>query len=212
MTTRSLIDQLAVDVATLPAPVSHTLTRWSLGAGGLAVVAFAATLGMRDGWTTAVQHPLVAAKTLIPLALALGALAWAHRSALPAAPSGTGRTVAFAAGLVALALVIAAFLSPPAIGLSMAFMGKSLEACLTSIVALSVPVLGGTLMALRRGAPTHPTWSGALAGLAAGGLAAALYSLHCTEDSPLFYVPWYGVGIAMASVAGALIGRFALRW
>lgn len=207
MTTRSLIDQLAVDAATIPVPLSHTLARWSLGALALAVAAFAITLDVRDGWTTAVQHPLVAAKTLIPLALA-----WAHRSALPAAPSGAGRPVVFAAGLVALALVIAAFLSPPAVGLSMAFMGKSLDACLISIVALSVPVLGGTLIALRRGAPTHPTWSGALAGLAAGGLAAALYSLHCTEDSPLFYVPWYGVGIAMASVAGALIGRFALRW
>ena len=53
---------------------------------------------------------------------------------------------------------------------------------------------------------------GALAGVAAAGGATAIYSLFCTEDSPLFYVVWYGTGIGIVTALGALIGGRALRW
>lgn len=68
------------------------------------------------------------------------------------------------------------------------------------------------LLALRHGAPTSPALAGAVAGLAAGGLAATFYAAHCTDDSPLFVATWYPLAIAMLAAAGAVAGRLAVRW
>ncbi len=43
-------------------------------------------------------------------------------------------------------------------------------------------------------------------------MAAAVYSLHCPEDSPLFFLLWYGLGIVIAGAAGARLGSRVLRW
>jgi hypothetical protein len=48
--------------------------------------------------------------------------------------------------------------------------------------------------------------------LLAGGLAAALYALQCTDDSPLFIVTWYSLAIAAVTLIGTLAGRRLLRW
>ncbi len=39
-----------------------------------------------------------------------------------------------------------------------------------------------------------------------------VYSIHCTEDSPLFYAVWYMLAILGASALGALLGSRLLRW
>ena len=52
----------------------------------------------------------------------------------------------------------------------------------------------------------------ALAGLAAGAGAAAGYSLFCTRDNPVFYVPGYGLAIGLVALLGAWAGRRILRW
>ena len=96
-------------------------------------------------------------------------------------------------------------------------MGSSNGQCLFFIGVMALPLLAGTLWALRRGASTRPGLSGALAGLLSGGAAAVVYSMHCTEDSPLFYAVWYvlailGVDLARRAprVAGAaLVARAA---
>jgi hypothetical protein len=68
------------------------------------------------------------------------------------------------------------------------------------------------MTALRSGATTAPGLAGWVAGVAGGGFAAMIYALHCTEDSPLFYVTWYGLAIIGVTVASVLIGRRILRW
>ena len=68
------------------------------------------------------------------------------------------------------------------------------------------------LIALRQGAPTRPTLTGVVAGLFAGGVAAAIYAAHCPDDSPLFVALWYSLGIAIVALVGGLAGRLALRW
>jgi len=45
----------------------------------------------------------------------------------------------------------------------------------------------------------------AAAGLVAGGLSAALYATHCTDDSPLFVATWYTIAIAAVTVLGAIL-------
>jgi hypothetical protein len=65
---------------------------------------------------------------------------------------------------------------------------------------------------LRHGAPSRPTLAGAVAGLAAGGLAATFYAAHCTDDSPLFVATWYTIAIAVLTLLGALGASRIARW
>ena len=57
-----------------------------------------------------------------------------------------------------------------------------------------------------------PALAGFVAGLGGAGMAAAVYALHCTEDSPLFYVTWYGLAIGGVAVVSAVAGARLLRW
>ena len=84
--------------------------------------------------------------------------------------------------------------------------------CFLSVFALSLPILAGALWALRRGAPRRPRLSGALAGLLAGGVTAALYLVHCPEDSLLFTIAWHVPAVALVAALGALLGHRWLRW
>ena len=68
------------------------------------------------------------------------------------------------------------------------------------------------MIAFHRFAPSRLMMTGAVAGLAAGGLAATIYCLHCPEASPLFVLTWYTLGMALAGLAGALAGERLLRW
>ncbi len=92
------------------------------------------------------------------------------------------------------------------------WMGSSWQACSVSILVLSLPVLGALLWALRQLAPTQPRLAGAVAGAMSGGVAASLYSLHCTETAFAFFAAWYGGGLLLASGLGALLGARLLRW
>jgi hypothetical protein len=68
------------------------------------------------------------------------------------------------------------------------------------------------LLALRHGAPSRPGIAGALAGLSAGALGAALYALTCRDDSPLFVLAWYSIAIAIVTIGSAIAGSRLLRW
>jgi hypothetical protein len=213
MTIDTLIARLAAEAGPVR-PHRVTAAMAVALAIGLSVAAllFALTFGPRNDLAAALVLPLVAAKTLLPLALGLMALALARTAVHPAArPGPAARAIWLVPGL-ALAMFLWALALPPDVGRQMAFTGKSLAYCLPAIVGLSLPVTAALLLALRRGAPVRPAWAGALAGLASGGLAATIYSLYCTEDTPLFYAVWYSVGIGIAAALGALAGSRALRW
>jgi hypothetical protein len=90
--------------------------------------------------------------------------------------------------------------------------GQNPLACFLLVFALSLPILAAVLIALRGGATTHPGQSGAMAGLVAGGIAAALYTLHCPEDSLLFMGVWHVLAVLGVSACGALAGNRFLRW
>ena len=51
-----------------------------------------------------------------------------------------------------------------------------------------------------------------MAGLLAGGTTAALYTLHCPEESLLFVVAWHVPAVALVAVIGALAAGRLLRW
>ena len=111
---------------------------------------------------------------------------------------------------VLLLAVAGELLTLPAAAWMPAMMGQSNGQCVGFISVMSLPLLAAALWALRRGASTRPALSGALAGLLSGGAAAAVYAVHCTEDSPLFYALWYVLAIlGAARRSGALLGAAA---
>jgi hypothetical protein len=65
---------------------------------------------------------------------------------------------------------------------------------------------------LRQDAPSQPSLAGAVAGLAASGIAATFYAANCDDDSPLFVMTWYPIAIAIVASVGYLAGRKLLRW
>ena len=114
--------------------------------------------------------------------------------------------------LVLAAAVVGELVALPEAAWMPALVGHTSRQCLGLITLMSLPLLAVALWALRRGASTRPTSSGALAGLLSGGAAAAIYAVHCTEDSPLFYAVWYVLAILAATALGAALGRRWLRW
>ena len=77
---------------------------------------------------------------------------------------------------------------------------------------MSLPLFAAVFWALRQLAPTRLALAGAGAGLLAGAAGATVYAFHCTENAAPFIAIWYTVGIAVAALIGAGIGRWALRW
>lgn len=176
----------------------------------LALGAFLLAFGLRPDLGAALQGMAVQAKTLLPLALFGLALWLALASARPGAALRLWPLALPA--LAAAALVIHRLAVRPPAPVLPEILGQTALACLASVTALSaLPLLAG-LWLLRRGAPTRPGLAGALVGLAAAGGVTAGYALHCTEDSPLFFVTWYGLAMLGVTALGASLGRRLLRW
>jgi hypothetical protein len=210
MKTDDLIAALAAD--TLPRmTVGQRLLRALPAAFALSLAGFLMVRGVRPDLGQALASAAVL-KTVVPLLLAALAGALALGLARPGA-----RPVASAGAVAALAAtLVAAFLAALADDASMglaASLGKpSLVTCLTTVPALAVPLLAAVIWALSAGAALHPGRTGAAAGLAAGALAAALYSLYCDQDAALFVLPAYGTAVLLVTLAGAFAGARLLRW
>jgi len=114
--------------------------------------------------------------------------------------------------VVALALMVWACVTTPEAARCMATVGKSFPFCLVMIPVLSFLPVAAILFALRRGATTMPVLTAFVAGLSGAGMATAVYALSCTEDSPLFYVTWYGLAILGVAALTAAAGSRLLRW
>lgn len=213
MTTPDQTDAFIDRLAALPTPAPLRPARViGLALAGLVagLTVLFATLGLRTDLLVALATPIIAAKTLLPLALGLLALSAMFVSTRPGQRIPLWPLVAPLA--LALGLVAARALVTAPDQLLTELRGHTLGACLLSITALSLLPLGLGLAALRPGASTRPRLTGALAGLAVGAFAVVGYSLHCPEDSPMFYVTWYGGGIALSTALGAVAGRRLLRW
>jgi hypothetical protein len=116
----------------------------------------------------------------------------------------------FAAALVV--LVVALVLAPPSAWQAMIF-GQHWLLCIGCIPLNAIFPFAAIIFAMRRFAsPTNLARAGALVGLAAGGISAVVYALHCPDDSLAFITLWYGLTIALCTVVGALLGPRLLRW
>lgn len=113
--------------------------------------------------------------------------------------------------IVGLAGAISLALKPSAVWDQMV-MGTAWAACLFCIPLFAIIPFIGLVWVMRREAPTNLTRTGAIAGLVAGAVGAAIYAFHCPDDSLPFIAIWYGIMIALCAWIGAKLGPRFLRW
>lgn len=97
------------------------------------------------------------------------------------------------------------------IGPAMSSMQSGMECLMYSAIgglATAIPMV----LALRRGAPTSPIRAGWLTGIAAGGLGAFAYNLHCPFNNVVYIGLWYTLAVAGCAVIGRLVVPRLIRW
>jgi hypothetical protein len=114
--------------------------------------------------------------------------------------------------IVIMALAATSLVFAPSSHWNRMVVGDQWLECLLSIPIIAIVPFAVIVWAVRQTAPTDLVRAGALAGLAAGGVSAAGYALHCTDDSLPFVALWYGGTIALCTAAGAMLGPRLLRW
>jgi hypothetical protein len=177
----------------------------------LAAIAFFSLLGPRADIAAAAATPRFLLKFVLTAALAATALACAAALARPQASPRIVGLLALAPAMLALSVASEMMLVPQP-GWYARWIGNNNMQCLTFIPLIGLAPLAVLLAALRRGAPARPHLAGAIAGIAAGGIAATFYAAHCTDDSPLFVATWYSIAILGLAALGALAGGRVLRW
>lgn len=206
-------EDFIADLARAPVPKpfsASSIALWTSAATALGVALWLSLMGLRPDLGTALSAPVTLAKTGLPALLSVSALWLAIRSGYPG--KGLRLSYLLLPPAMALVLIADAAAATPAPFLTQAMVGSTAMKCLSAVLGLSLLPIAAGLTFLKNGASTNPALSGALLGLAAGAGAAAGYSLACTEDSPLFYVVWYGLAIASAGAVGSLAGSRLLRW
>ncbi len=212
MNTNDLISSLGAELTPLQPGLLTKGVLVGLGIGlATTTLIFAVFWGIRPDIGAILHDPALFAKSALSLLLGCLALPWVLSQARPGSRT-IFRFAILCVPALALLAAVAALFTTPSQGWIMNLQGKSIATCLTSIPVLSAPILVALLLTLRRGAPSNPMRCGAVAGLLAGGCSAAVYSLYCVEDSPLFYGTWYTLALLIVAVTGAVAGRHVLRW
>ena len=211
MRTDRLIDLLAQDSYRLRS--FRLILALAVGGGiTIAAIVFFAGIGFRPDISEAVKTTRFLYKFVVTIALSITSI-WAVLGA--GSPGGN-----FAAWKFVLAIAPALLLGAVFVELAVTpesqwmprLIGHNSRFCLTLIPLLSLGPLGCILAALRYGAAFDPGAGGAVAGLAASGIAATFYGANCTDDSPLFVMTWYPLATLVVVTAGYLIGRKILKW
>lgn len=211
MKTDDLINLLAQD-APVRMRIGKALTiavvAGILISGGL----FFAMIGFRADIDTAMQTMRFLFKFVVTIALAVTACAVVFRIGRPGMSLRVWGWALLAAPLLLLAAAAVEMTVMPSDSWSARMIGHNARFCLTLIPLLSIGPLACFLLALRYSAPEKPGVAGAVAGLAASGIAATFYASNCTDDSPLFVLLWYPIAIALVTAVGYVLGKRILRW
>ena len=211
--TDDLIQRLAADLK--PAPRGMAARRLLAGAliGALLSVIFViVALGVRPDIAPASAQPMFWMKFAYGAVIGAVALWACERLARPAA-SARRRAVWLVAPLAVMAaLAVTRLEAAPTSMWRPLLMGHSASLCPWLILAAALPPLAGLIWAVRGLAPTRLRLAGLMVGLAAGGIGATAYALHCDEMAAPFLAAWYTAGVALAAALGWLSGPRLLRW
>lgn len=97
------------------------------------------------------------------------------------------------------------------VGPAMSAMESGMRCMFYSLIAglaTAVPMV----VWLRKGAPSSPTRAGWLTGVAAGGLGAFAYNLHCPFNNVVYIGIWYSLALSVCAVVGRLVVPRLIRW
>ena len=212
MKTENLIAVLVADEPSIGTPITHKVALAVAFGFALSAAVFFWQLGWRPdigearGTLPFLFKFVVTATLLAPAALLVA------RLARPDAAPGIWGWALLIAPLLLVAGSSADLIASPTNVWTTKLIGANAAACVTLILLLSIAPLAALLFALSEGAPAEPGRTGAVAGIVAGALAATLYAMHCTDDSPLFVATWYTIAIGIMALAGSALGERLLRW
>jgi hypothetical protein len=213
MNTQQLIESLSNDVPR----VTHLALEKRVGSGIVGgslvtLVLVISVLGVRPDLQAAMHGFSFWMKCLYTVSLGVGTTYAVTRLARPVTGSLRGLWLLGVPVLILAGIGISELVrTPPAQWLPL-WVGQSWMICPWIVLALAIPIFVGLLWSFRKLAPTRLRAAGAVAGLAAGTWAAALYCLHCPEAGALFVLTWYSLGIILAAGVGAFLGPRLLRW
>jgi len=210
--TSDLIRALAADSEVRAMPPGRALALALIPGVAIALGLHFAVLGLRPQLFALLGEPRLLLKLCLTFLLAALSGPLVLRLVRPGA--GVRRAALMLAIVPALlaAADLAELLAVPAAEWGQRLVGTNAMFCLKTIPFLSAAPLVAALLALRQGAPENPSLAGAAAGLFAGAIGAALYAMHCPDDSPLFVAAWYTLAIGFVAAIGAVAGRRLLRW
>jgi hypothetical protein len=210
--TSELIAALAADPVPEPVRLGRRITA-ALAIGFLGSLAiYVLMLGPRPDMAAASGSMRFWLKFVDSFAFALPTLLLTLRLARPDAKPRALALWLLAPFLLLAAGVVAELLLVPQIAWMPRLMGANAMHCTITIPMLAAPVLVALIVALRAGAPLHPSLTGAMAGAAAAGVGALVYASTCPDDSPLFVATWYPLATLICMGIGALAGRRFLAW
>jgi hypothetical protein len=210
--TDELIRALAADARARP-PSLGVASALGLAAGGAVTAStFFIVIGFRPDISQALETIRFLFKFVVALSIVLPAVVLSLGQARPGARlAAWGWALALAPALLLLGVVVELVSTPP-MSWGGRLVGTNMPFCLTFIPLLSIGPLTGLMLTQRYGAPDRPRLAGALAGLAAGGVAALFYASTCTDDSPLFVATWYTLAIGLVAMVGHFLAPKLLRW
>lgn len=211
MKTDDLIDLLAQDSA-VPWKIGRILGYATVVGTVIAGTVFFIGIGFRPDIASAMETVRFLFKFVVTLSLAIAAIGALLRMARPGARLGLWGWAFAAAPVLLGGAVIAELIVMPESTWVARLVGHNARFCLTLIPLLAIGPLACLLLALRQGAPSRPGLAGAVAGLAASGIAATFYAANCNDDSPLYVMTWYPIATAMVVFVGYLAGTKFLKW
>jgi hypothetical protein len=212
MHTNDLIRALDADARWRSPPLSAVWWSAAVASTVIAAVALFVLLGPRPDIAQAAQTLRFLFKFVVTMTLVAGAFLLARKLSHPGENIGGAWFWLAVAPALLVAAVALELVTVPSGDWAARLIGTNSRVCLTYIPLIGIVPLVVFIAAFRRGAPTRPALSGAVAGLLAGGIAATFYAAQCTDDSPLFVATWYPIAIGALAALGAAIGKIALRW
>ena len=212
METDDLIRALGADAGRPKLALGKVLAAALVLAIVIAAAIFAAAIGPRLDIATAAETGRFLFKFVVTALLAATALPVLFALSRPQDVSRRNLIRLAAAPVLLCAAILLELAAVPSGQWATRLVGSNSFVCLSLIPLMGIGPLALFVAALRHGAPSRPALAGAVAGLAAGGIAATLYAAHCTDDSPLFVATWYTLAIAILTGVGALAGKAFARW
>lgn len=213
MKTDDLIDLLATGLEPVDRRAVQRRFQWALlmGVVGGFLVMLAA-FGLRKDMAAAVWLPMFWFKLAFALVLAMVALVLTKRLGHPGMQTGRVWLALPVPWLVLTAMALVVLANAPQHERLALVMGRTWSSCAFNIALVSLPGFVGLFWSLKGMAPTRPALAGACAGLLAAALGTVVYALHCPEMQAPFLAVWYVLGLAIPTVAGAVLGPRLLRW